>query len=157
VIGRSLLVAAMLGLCAAPVAAQQRPSLLVEVESGSRVRVSTEFGRFVGELLQDDGAGTILLRRPQGDVRIPLAEIVSLQGRGGRDRARGARWGGAILGAITTTGATVDLARGVVGIGEVLSAFAGGALLGAAIRAVVSPVAWVAVPYDGRLRVVPGP
>jgi hypothetical protein len=157
VIRRLLVLCLLFLLFVAPVAAQQRPGMLVEVESGSRVRVTTVSGRVVGELMQGDDPGTLLLRRRGGDLRLPLGEILSLEGRGGRDRMRGAWRGGAILATITTSGALVDLARGAegVGVGEVISASAGGALLGAAIGAAVAPVGWVPVPWSGRLQVVP--
>jgi hypothetical protein len=138
---RTLVLAASLSLCASLLNAQEQPRLRVDIEPGTRIRVTTAEQRLDGEMIGSRD-GSIVLRRQGTDVAVPHAAVRVLEGRGGRDRMRGARWGALILASVTTVGATIDVARGQVGAGEIFSALLGGVLAGGAIGALVAPVGW---------------
>lgn len=147
---RLALAAAGLLLGAAPAAAgaQQRPALTLA--PGTEIRLATAGApgvRLLGRVERStrDSLFVSLLgaRAPRGYA---VAELASLEARGGRDRGRGARIGAGIGAGIALVFGGIDAARGEVGGGEVAGAAVGNALLGGLVGSLLAPRGWQRLP-----------
>jgi hypothetical protein len=151
------LLAALMMMIATASPSSAQGGYALGVQPGAQVRYTVRGAE--GETVQGHAfrvsRDTLFVTPDHGDGALParpilLADLATLQVRGGRAHARGAAIGAVGLGIVTGIAGGVDYAHGNITFGDFIGTLAGNIALGAGVGYLLAPVGWVRLPLPGR-------